>query len=55
MLGGLGGNRFEHNYVHLLFFKHFKHLILMNDETTIQCLKKVFIIQILKGILVFLR
>ncbi len=40
VLGGLGGNRFEHNYVHLLFFKHFKHLILMNDETTIQCLKK---------------
>ncbi len=40
LLGGLGGKRFEHSYAHLLFLQQFKGLMLIDDQTTIQILKK---------------
>ncbi len=40
LVGGLGGKRFEHSYAHLLLLQHFDGLILIDDQTTIQLLKK---------------
>ncbi len=40
LIGGLGGERFEHSYAHLLLLQTFKGLILIDDKSTIQLLKK---------------
>ncbi len=40
LIGGFGGDRIEHFIAHLLNFKHFESLIMMNDKSTMYIKKE---------------